>query len=83
MKNRKENRRKKNIKKHRAGPQPSYPEPFSHLLRRAGIIRGAYSFYSPAELMLAAKLSFDQRKFILKCYWKYKNAVEVQRHFTR
>ena len=25
------------------------------------------------------KLSFDERKWLLKCYWKVENVVEVQR----
>ena len=32
---------------------------------------------------MAARLDFEERKFILKCYWKYENAVEVQRQFRR
>ncbi|CAI9738053.1 Hypothetical predicted protein [Octopus vulgaris] len=35
------------------------------------------------ELMMADKLSFEQRKFTLKCYWKCENVVEVQREFRR
>ena len=30
---------------------------------------------------MAARLDFEERKFILKYYWKYENAVEVQRQF--
>ncbi|CAM1299642.1 Uncharacterised protein r2_g956 [Pycnogonum litorale] len=30
---------------------------------------------------MTARLNFEERKFILKCYWKYENAVEVQRQF--
>ena len=26
------------------------------------------------------KLSFDERKWLLKCYWKVENVIEVQRH---
>ena len=33
--------------------------------------------------MVETRLSFEQRKFILKCYWKYENAVEVQRRSRR
>ena len=33
-------------KKQEAGPQPSYPRPFSHLLRCALIIQWVYFFYS-------------------------------------
>ena len=33
--------------------------------------------------MAETRLSFEQRKFILKCYWKYENAVGVQRRFRR
>ena len=33
--------------------------------------------------MMAARLSFEERRFILKCYWKYENTVEVQRQFSR
>ena len=32
---------------------------------------------------MAARLDFEERKFNLKCYWKYENAVEVQRQFRR
>ena len=28
---------------------------------------------------MAVKLSFDKRKWLLKCYWKVENVVEVQR----
>ena len=28
---------------------------------------------------MAVKLSFDERKWTLKCYWKVENVVEVQR----
>ena len=28
---------------------------------------------------MAVKLSFDDRKWLLKCYWKVENVVEVQR----
>ena len=31
--------------------------------------------------MAEGRLSFEKRKFILKCYWKYENTVEVQRQF--
>ena len=27
---------------------------------------------------MAVKLSFDERKWLLKCYWKVENVVEVQ-----
>ena len=30
---------------------------------------------------MAVKLSFDERKWLLKCYWKVENVVEVQRHW--
>ena len=30
---------------------------------------------------MAVKLSFDERKWLLKCYWKVKNVVEVQRRW--
>ena len=33
--------------------------------------------------MAETRLSFEQRKFILKCYRKYENVVEVQRQFRR
>lgn len=33
--------------------------------------------------MIAARLNFGKRKFILKCYWKYENAVEVLTQFRR
>lgn len=28
---------------------------------------------------MAVKLSFEERKWLLKCYWKVGNVVEVQR----
>ena len=28
---------------------------------------------------MAVKLSFDERKWLLKCYWKVENVVEVHR----
>ena len=28
-------------------------------------------------------LTLDQRKWILKCYWKYENAAEVRRKWTQ
>ena len=30
---------------------------------------------------MAVKLSFDERKWLLKSYWKVENVVEVQRHW--
>jgi hypothetical protein len=33
--------------------------------------------------MAEVRLSFEERKIVLKCYWKYKNLTEVQREFTR
>ena len=33
--------------------------------------------------MMAGRLSFGQRKFILKCYWKCENTVDVQKQFRR
>ena len=30
---------------------------------------------------MALKLSFDERKWLLKCYWKVENLVEVQRRW--
>ena len=30
---------------------------------------------------MAVKLSFHERKWLLKCYWKVKNVVEVQRRW--
>ena len=32
--------------------------------------------------MAGNQLSFKERKFVLKCYWKTENATEVQRRFT-
>ncbi|MEN2497877.1 MAG: hypothetical protein MHMPM18_002211, partial [Marteilia pararefringens] len=32
---------------------------------------------------MVARLDLEERKFILKSYWKYENAVEVQRQFRR
>ena len=32
--------------------------------------------------MAANQLSLEERKFVLKCYWKTENATEVQRRFT-
>ena len=31
---------------------------------------------------MAVKLSFDERKWLLKCYWKVENVVEVQRRWS-
>jgi hypothetical protein len=31
--------------------------------------------------MAEVQLSFEERKFVLKCYWKYENVTEVQRQF--
>ena len=31
--------------------------------------------------MAEGRLSFEKRKFVLKCYWKCENTVEVQRQF--
>ena len=31
--------------------------------------------------MARARLNFEERKFILKCYWKTENISEVQRRF--
>ena len=30
---------------------------------------------------MAVKLSFDELKWLLKCYWKVENVVEVQRRW--
>ena len=30
---------------------------------------------------MAVKLSIDERKWLLKCYWKVENVVEVQLHW--
>ena len=30
---------------------------------------------------MAVKLSLDERKWLLKCYWKVENVVEVQRRW--
>ena len=30
---------------------------------------------------MAVKLSFDERKWLLNCYWKVENVVEVQRYW--
>lgn len=35
------------------------------------------SWQSPLELMMAARINFAGRKFILKCYCKYEYSVEV------
>ena len=35
------------------------------------------------EAMAGNQLSFEERKFVLKCYWRTENATEVQRRFTR
>ena len=32
--------------------------------------------------MAGNQLSFEERKFVLRCYWKTENATEVQRRFT-
>ena len=31
---------------------------------------------------MAVKLSFDGRNWVLKCYWKMENAVEVERRWS-
>lgn len=31
--------------------------------------------------MSSSRFSFEEKKFILKCYWKYENIAEVQRRF--
>lgn len=33
--------------------------------------------------MAGKQLSLEERKFVLKCYWKTENAIEVQRRFRR
>ena len=38
---------------------------------------------NPLELVMADRLNFEERKFILKCYWKYENTVEVQIQLRR
>ena len=38
-------------------------------------------FFFPLELLMAARIIIEQRKFILKFYWKCGNAVEAQRQF--
>ena len=30
---------------------------------------------------MALKVSFDERKWLLKCYWKVENTIEVQRRW--
>ena len=35
------------------------------------------------EAMAGNQLSFEERKFVLKCCWKIENATEVQRRFTK
>jgi hypothetical protein len=35
------------------------------------------------EKMAAERLSFEQRKIILKWYWKFENLCEVQRQWRR
>ena len=30
---------------------------------------------------MAARLNFEESRFILKCNWKYEDTVEVQRQF--
>ena len=30
---------------------------------------------------MGAKLSFDERKWLLKCHWKVENVVEIQRRW--
>ena len=32
---------------------------------------------------MTARLNFKERKFILICYWKCENAVEIQRHYNK
>lgn len=31
--------------------------------------------------MMAVRLNIEERKFSVKCHWKYENTVEVQRQF--
>ena len=33
--------------------------------------------------MAEVRLTFEERKFIIKCYWKHENITEVQRQFER
>ena len=33
--------------------------------------------------MADVRLTFEERKFVIKCYWKYENVTEVQRQFRR
>ena len=33
--------------------------------------------------MAEVRLGFEERKFIIKCYWKHENIMEVQRQFRR
>ena len=33
--------------------------------------------------MMATRLTSEEKKFILKCYWKHENAVEMQRQFRK
>ena len=32
---------------------------------------------------MTARLKFEERKFILKFYWKCENAVDMQRHYNK
>lgn len=43
----------------------------------------SFPFRFNTEIIMAARLSFEQIKFILECYWKFVNAVEGQIHFRR
>ena len=39
--------------------------------------------YRQPFIMANAQLTFEEKKFILKCYWKHENIMEVQRQFNR
>lgn len=41
-----------------------------------------FQIYTLVNLM-SSRFCFEQRKSTLKCYWKYKNAAEVQRRYRR
>jgi hypothetical protein len=42
-----------------------------------------YRMAGQSKKMAAEQLSLEQRKIILKWYWKFENVCEVQRHWRR
>ena len=52
--------------------------PFVHLIYLSSVSVVASSLKKRMN-----NLTLDQRKWILKCYWKYENAAEVRRKWTQ